>query len=148
MINMLKEATQYLQQIEEVIKTKEKKGRRQQLARKNAFVALANLSDAFNRMLSEPKSRQKDIERIHQFVVLSNMLISYMVSLSGYLLNKNNEELPEEFKKAVEEINQYFHSSINVLNSEFGEVAVTPAKESIRKLNKLTSELLEKRKSN
>ena len=29
------------------------------LSRKNAFVALANLSDAFSRMLSEPKRKQK-----------------------------------------------------------------------------------------
>ena len=30
------------------------------LSRKNAFVALANLSDAFSRMLSEPKNKQKN----------------------------------------------------------------------------------------
>ena len=36
------------------------------LARKNAFVALANLSDAFTRMLSEPKRHQKGSRKYTQ----------------------------------------------------------------------------------
>ncbi len=55
------------------------------LKRKNAFVSLANLSDAFTRMLSEPKSRQKNKKLIHQFVVLSHMLTSHIATLSYYL---------------------------------------------------------------
>ncbi|RYZ18720.1 MAG: FUSC family protein, partial [Sphingobacteriales bacterium] len=41
--------------------------------RKDSWVSLANLSDAFNRMLSEPKSKQTNIRHIHQFVVSSHM---------------------------------------------------------------------------
>ncbi|HEY8969484.1 MAG TPA: FUSC family membrane protein, partial [Puia sp.] len=40
------------------------------LSRKKAFVALANLTDAFGRILSEPKGRGQDQSgRMHQFVV-------------------------------------------------------------------------------
>ncbi|MDP4148924.1 MAG: FUSC family membrane protein [Bacteroidota bacterium] len=54
------------------------------LSRKRAFVSLANLSDAFNRMLSEPKSKQKNVRKMHQFVVSSHMLTSHIATLSSY----------------------------------------------------------------
>lgn len=54
------------------------------LNRKNAFVALANLSDAFTRMLSEPKSKQKNTKMLHQFVVLNHMLTSHIATLAAY----------------------------------------------------------------
>ncbi len=55
------------------------------LSRKNAFVALANLSDAFSRMLSEPKRKQKNSKELHQFVVLNHMLTSHIATLSSYV---------------------------------------------------------------
>lgn len=54
------------------------------LSRKHAFVALANLSDAFSRMLQEPRRQQKKIEEMHQFVVASQMLTSYVATLAYY----------------------------------------------------------------
>jgi uncharacterized membrane protein YccC len=55
------------------------------LDRKNAFVAMANLSDAFNRMLLEPKSKQKNSRDIHQLVVVNHMLTSYTATLAYYI---------------------------------------------------------------
>ena len=55
------------------------------VSRKNAFVALANLSDAFTRMLSEPKSKRKNIKLVHQFVVQNHMLTSHIATLSYYV---------------------------------------------------------------
>jgi uncharacterized membrane protein YccC len=52
------------------------------LSRKNAFVALGNLSEAFSRMLAEPKSKQKDSKYIHQFVVLIHTLTSHIATLA------------------------------------------------------------------
>jgi uncharacterized membrane protein YccC len=51
------------------------------MARKNAFVALANLSDNFQRMLSEPRSQQPHMQQYHQFVAATHMLTSYIASL-------------------------------------------------------------------
>jgi uncharacterized membrane protein YccC len=55
------------------------------VSRKNAFVALANLSDAFTRMLSEPKTKQKNVRPLHQFVVLNHMMTSHIATLSYYV---------------------------------------------------------------
>jgi uncharacterized membrane protein YccC len=54
------------------------------LSRKHAFVALANLSDAFSRMLQEPRRQRKKIGQLHQFVVASQMLTSYIATLAYY----------------------------------------------------------------
>lgn len=55
------------------------------IARRDVLVALANLSDAFTRMLSEPKRFQKNAESIHHFVVLNHTLTSHVSTLSYYL---------------------------------------------------------------
>jgi len=54
------------------------------LSRKEAFVALANLSDAFSRLLSEPKSKQKNALQVHQFVVLAHTLTSHIATLAHF----------------------------------------------------------------
>lgn len=55
------------------------------LVRKNAFLALANLTDAFNRMLSEPTSQQYKPKVLHQFVVLNHMLTTHIATLGFYI---------------------------------------------------------------
>lgn len=55
------------------------------VSRQNAFVALANLSDTFTRMLSDPKSKQKNSKQLHQFVVLNHTLTSHIATLSYYV---------------------------------------------------------------
>lgn len=54
------------------------------LSRKDAFVALANLSDAFARLLAEPKSKQRNALQIHQFVVLTHTLTSHIATLAHF----------------------------------------------------------------
>ncbi|WP_052323727.1 FUSC family membrane protein [Flavihumibacter sp. ZG627] len=54
------------------------------LHRKEAFVKLANLSDAFQRMLNEPRRQQKKVQVIHQMVVSNHMLASHIATLSSY----------------------------------------------------------------
>lgn len=54
------------------------------LARKAAFLALANLSEALERMLNEPKAVQKNLPEYHQLVTANHMLTSYIASLAYY----------------------------------------------------------------
>lgn len=54
------------------------------VSRKEAFVALGNLSDAFTRMLAEPKWQQKNVNIIHQFVVYNHLLTSHIATLSHF----------------------------------------------------------------
>ncbi|MFP3832954.1 FUSC family membrane protein [Chryseobacterium sp. SIMBA_028] len=63
------------------------------MKRKNAIISLANLSDNFQRMISDPKNQQKKLEVVHQFVATSHLVTAYTASLSQY--SKNNEQYPE-----------------------------------------------------
>jgi uncharacterized membrane protein YccC len=58
------------------------------LARKDAVVALTNLSANFQHVLSEP-SHTKQSEQLHQFVIANHLLMGYMVALS-------KEKIPKE----------------------------------------------------
>lgn len=56
------------------------------MVRKEAFVTLANLSDAFQRMLSDPKNQQPNLPLYHQFVSAAHMLTSHVALLSNYAI--------------------------------------------------------------
>ena len=66
------------------------------LLRQQALTALANNSDAFNRMLSEPKRFQKNVDQLYRFVVLNHILTSHFSALSFYL--KENKTI---FKSTI-----------------------------------------------
>ncbi|PJJ54748.1 FUSC family membrane protein [Hymenobacter chitinivorans] len=53
------------------------------LVRKNVYVSSANLSAAFQRMLSEPKSTRRNSSEVHEFVVLNHILASNIASITS-----------------------------------------------------------------
>lgn len=63
------------------------------LKRKDAVIDLANLSDNFQRMISDPKNQQKKMEQIHQFVTTAHLITAYIASLSQY--SKSADDYPE-----------------------------------------------------
>lgn len=63
------------------------------LKRKDAIIDLANLSDNFQRMISDPKNQQKKMEQVHQFVNTAHLITAYIASFSQY--SKNAKDYPE-----------------------------------------------------
>ncbi|HVI48778.1 MAG TPA: FUSC family membrane protein [Chitinophaga sp.] len=57
------------------------------LARKDTYVATANMMAAFQRMLSEPKSKQTNASQIYHFVVLNHTLTSHIAALAAYSMH-------------------------------------------------------------
>lgn len=55
------------------------------LLRKEAYVALANLSDAFQRMLSEPENKQYKGPEVYNMVVNSHLFLSHTSTLASYI---------------------------------------------------------------
>jgi uncharacterized membrane protein (TIGR01666 family) len=79
------------------------------LARKDVYVKSANLSAAFERMTSEPKSKQHNIKHIHKFVVLNHILSSYTSTVASEITVKGMHKATPETLKLVKK-------SIAVLN--------------------------------
>lgn len=113
------------------------------IARKDAFVALANLSDIFQRMLSEPKSQQPKLPQYHQFVTTSHMLSSYIASLSYNASRFGARYAQEDFKPMVREIDKRFDTALMMMNSAEMQL---PAESYRLPIHKKVQTLLEQRK--
>jgi uncharacterized membrane protein YccC len=147
MVRMLEEGVRYFTVIGEAFGEQNSFTiHEQQVARKNAFVALANLAAAFNRMLSEPKDQQKGVEDIHRFVVLNHMLTSYIATLAAYLKLESIPYSTEELRKVIEDIRQYFLNAIDILENKAVSYETVSHKESLQKLNAEANALLDKRR--
>ncbi|HEY4876561.1 MAG TPA: FUSC family protein, partial [Puia sp.] len=113
------------------------------LSRKNAFVSLANLSDAFNRMLSEPKNKQKNIREVHQFVVANHMLTSSIATLS--LFTQQTQINNDLFSPVVSIISDKLNDAKKKLEHQT-EKGNTENKIALRVLNDKLNDLLGQRK--
>ena len=115
-------------------------------ARKNSLVSLANLSDAFNRMLSEPKSQQKGVDKVHQFVVLNHRLTSHLATLYHYHeLNLSLSE-PVNIQPVVEKARSHLKEAIQLFQKEELQEKVMPGTDALKELYEEVNVLLEKRR--
>jgi uncharacterized membrane protein YccC len=95
------------------------------LSRKHAFVALANLSDAFSRLLAEPKRKQKNARRLHQFTVMSHTLTSHIATLGDL-----GKSLAAKYRSAdFEPILAGITSNLAAVESALDEPEPVPAAE-------------------
>jgi uncharacterized membrane protein (TIGR01666 family) len=113
--------------------------------RKNAFVALANLSDAFTRMLSEPKSKQRNSKSVHQFVVLNHMLTSHIATLSYYVKPLSNKIASKDFEPLVNNTIRKLEDAEKIISDIPVDTAVADSLTQNNIQNK-AQELLEKRR--
>lgn len=87
------------------------------LSRKESLINLANLSDNFQRMISDPKHQQKKLETVHQFVSTSHLLIAYTASLSQF--TRDGAAYPEiDFESWKTKIISELTRTIQILNGK------------------------------
>lgn len=118
------------------------------LSRKNAFVALANLSDAFGRMLAEPRRRQRKIREMQQFVVSSHMLTSHIATLAYYAEPLSAKYADPAYQPMVDAIGRRLENAADILedrNAQPVPPAVSGAE--LRIMNERVGELMEQRKA-
>ena len=116
-------------------------------ARKNVQVSLANLSDAFTRMMSEPKKYQQEASKVHRFVVLNHTLISHMATLSYYYNTSKQLYTSKNFEPVAHQTLTLLKEAKNVLDSGSTSLLSSDQKTALEILNKEANELLEKRKT-
>lgn len=114
------------------------------VARKEAFVALANMSDHFQRMLSEPKSKQQHLEEYHQFVATSHLLTSHIASLSYYAQRSGPQYASVDFHPLIEQADTRFQQA----NTLLSDAAVTIPEQKVHEdpLRQKVLQLLEQRR--
>jgi uncharacterized membrane protein YccC len=102
MQKMLEANRQYFSQAWLVVKSKQSETPAYVVARQEAIVCLTNLSDNFQRMLSEPQQPQ-NASPIHQFVIANHMLTGHIAALSDESIapGRNEGHELEELSKAI-----------------------------------------------
>lgn len=71
------------------------------LARKEVYIATANMGSAFQRLITEPKAKQKDAKKINKFVVLNHIFSSFAVTVLNQVRQADNSALTGEQVKLI-----------------------------------------------
>lgn len=116
------------------------------IARKESMVALANLSDAFTRMLNEPKRFRSGVKQIHRFVVLNHDMASHLSTLSYFLIARENPFRSADLLPVTKQTRIHFSSGIKILNDEDDGSLVPADKAPLRHVNEGLAQLLDKRR--
>ncbi len=115
MSNVLKANINYMYRLADLIKGESYLPLNYKLIRKEVFLSTANLSGAFNRMLSEPKSKQLNKSEIYEFVVLNNVLSS---NIAGLIAGSSSNENTMDQREAL----RYLKLSIANLNNSISNL--------------------------
>jgi uncharacterized membrane protein YccC len=97
------------------------------LLRKEAYVALANLSDAFQRMLSEPENKQVKGAAIYNMVVNNHLFLSHTFTLASYLPLMKNKIRNTSYTDIIEDTQELLDTEVKekksniVLNDSINE---------------------------
>lgn len=115
---------QYFEAVAAMIESPEKDNNIYKPARKQAFVALANLSGNFQRILSEKRKDEK-ISFYHQFVSSSYMLTAHIASLSNTLSRTTSDLNIKDFEPLINNIIDKFKRVDALLNHQEIKVRVS-----------------------
>ena len=89
-LKYIKANDKYFNRIIDILNQKNIEIQDYKMSRKEAIISLANLSDNFQKMLSDPKDQQKNLENIHLFATTAHLFTAYVASLSQYTLKGEN----------------------------------------------------------
>ena len=88
------------------------------LARKDVFIASANMGSTFQRMLSEPKWRQKSTKEVNRLVILNHILTSYGATLLTQLTEAKEQNFTKEHVILLKKILNNISKSIQQVQEE------------------------------
>jgi uncharacterized membrane protein (TIGR01666 family) len=145
MVNVLKANMNYLKQLVQFFSGTTNSQLEYNLVRKELYVSTANLSAAFQRMLSEPKSKQRNSQEIYEFVVLNHVLSSNIASLTASMVTKQpgifSKEIVLPVKKSIA-ILQLSLMHLDKYEAQEQIIATTPLPATEEKIDKQVTEQL------
>lgn len=114
------------------------------VTRREVLIALANLSDAFTRMLSEPKRFQQGTKTVHRFVSLNHTLTAHLATLSFLLQTEKNLFRWNQLQAVIDLTQQYLQQSMALLEEQ--PLLQKPDHLAMKQMNERVTLLLEKRR--
>jgi uncharacterized membrane protein (TIGR01666 family) len=95
------------------------------VARREVYLHSANMSAAFQRMLSEPKSKQTSRSQLQQFVVLNHLFFSNIANMATILLSKDRRGYPPELLHLARKV----YGKLDESRRKFGDEEELPLTE-------------------
>lgn len=86
------------------------------LARKDLYVHMANLSAAFHRMITEPKSKQQAPKESYQFVVLNQLLSANVASLAAEQMQPGKPQVQDAHIPMIRRIYRLLADTLSKLD--------------------------------
>lgn len=120
MVALLKANQHYLSQLAQTLVGKHVPLPEYKLARKEVYVSSANLSAAFQRMLSEPRSKQRSQSELLEFVVLNHIVSSNIATIASELIHQPSGAYPVEVVKPVKKALSFLQSAVAKLEPDAG----------------------------
>ncbi|MBX2887817.1 MAG: FUSC family protein [Ferruginibacter sp.] len=142
LIELLKENKQYYHLIAEAYIGKDTSLLQIRKSRQRVLVSLSNLSDALNRMLSEPKQVQIGQQHLHQFVVINYAIASHLAALSLLLHQKTKPFTSPQFTPVTTQTNAHFIAALNLINGNKENIQI----QTIKVMEDYVNTLINKRK--
>lgn len=105
----------YLEEIAGFYRNKGARPASYKLARKRAFLALGDLSAAFQRMAQEPKSGETELGDIFNLVSLNQELLSASASMGTYIVANNTTKASTHFENYMKAIDENLQSAADSL---------------------------------
>lgn len=93
---------QYLTQAMHLISGKPLEITEYKLARKEVYIASANMGSTFQRLITEPKWRQKVSKEVNRFVILNHIFSSYTATLLTQLNESENTYFKNEHLRLID----------------------------------------------
>lgn len=123
----IKANMEYLQEIEKFYRDKGKVPTSYKLARKKAFLAMGDLSAAFQRMAQEPKSGEANLEQVFKLISVNQELLSSAASMGTFIMAQATTSASAHFKNYLKAIRENLVYSVGILEEKIPE---KPSKQS------------------
>ena len=117
MQKMLQANSAYLQKLEACVAGRGVSINEYKLARKEVYISSANLSAAFQRMISEPKRKQHNVDKVHSFLVLNHILSSNIAAVTSSLMAKEHPAYPAAYRYPVRQAAAALQEGLQRLSS-------------------------------
>lgn len=109
----------YLHQLTERLSGKPIEMQDYKLSRKGVYVSSANLSAAFQRMLSEPKTKQQHSKEVYEYVVLNHILSSYIATVVSTIMERPPQLYPTAYLRPARRALAVLQDSLKKLSPDY-----------------------------
>lgn len=118
LLNAINKNNNYLKATQQFYIEKEEKQLAYKLARKEAFLALSELSAAFQRITQDPKSKQVEFKLIYDIVTLNQTILSVVASLGSFIQSHKTTPISVETSALFSKIANTLSKTSILLDTE------------------------------